>query len=325
MSVAEFLLNNPLADLGGLTFCVVHLCLIAALLIIGRLGLRSLDETAALPQIPTPVHPDPYEVAYLHGGDRLVTQTVTFNLIEQGYLQLSQDHQPLIRQATNPPALQRLLPLERTIFTYFASPAPVAEIAQKRSLLDQIKIYFDEAVTPPPRRATTRSLRNQIKPYYDGYNQILHKKEMLASMAMKGRAWGNILSLASIIVVFGAYKGYVAVERANVSLFLIALLSLIGIALVIYWCRLPRLSERGRIYLKQLQQAFKDLKSRPDLIPSAQPQSDLTLAMGLFGPKALAGTNYDSFQAALTHTRTTSNMSWNTLRVWERWVRNFWK
>jgi uncharacterized protein (TIGR04222 family) len=298
LPVTEFLLNNPLADLSGFTFWLLFLGLVVALVIIGRLGLRSLDETASLPQIPTPVHPEPYELAYLRGGQAGLIDTVMFNLIDQGYLHFNnQSAEATVRQATHPPAWQRLLPLERLVFDHLARPIRPADLLQQPDLAAQ------------------------LRPYFARYDQILLKKEMLTSSSMRWQAWTNLVNLILVIILFAGYKGYVALQKTNVSLFMITVFSLIGIAAVVYWGRLPRLSERGRIYLAQLQRAFSELKTRPDLTPSPQAQGRLTLALGLFGWPALAGTRYDPLQAALAKPATSSTGRDIAIRLWERWVR----
>lgn len=297
----EILLNNPLTNLDSSTFQLVYICLIAALLIIGRLGLRSLDETAARPALPSPRQPNPYELAHLRGGLREVTRTAIFSLVERGYLQVRPSDLPTLVQANQPPALGLLLPLESAIFNHFTTPVTAAEIFQANSpLLAQVKLHC----TP--------------------FEDILHKKELLVSSEMKLKAWGNIVLLGLIIIIFGGYWVYAANANGRGGSLMVVLLGLVGLALVVYLCRLPRLSERGRLYFKQLQTDFYALQVRPTEATAgpAGPYSNLTVAVSLFGSSVLSGTVYSPFQQMFQEPDSASGSDGGGVsRWWQRLVR----
>ena len=85
-----------------------------------------------------PSHPDPYEIAYLRGGENEVTRVTVFSLIQQGYLQISQKSTSRRRLATeqrigssparSDPALP--LPGNADVLVGFSQPRTAAEIFQ---------------------------------------------------------------------------------------------------------------------------------------------------------------------------------------------------
>jgi len=298
----EILLNNPLTNLDSSTFQLVYICLIAALLIIGKLGLRSIDESAARPELPTPRQADPYELAYLRGGVAEAARTAVFSLLERGYLQLRQSHLPSLSQAPHPPALAALSPLETTVFHHFAGPTTDSNLF-----------------------AANSPLLAQLKADCAPYEEILHKKELLTSQAMQFKVWTNILLLALILALFGGYWGYAALVNQTGGAFMVGLLGLVGIALLIYLCRLPRLSERGRLYWQQLQRTFHELQVQPTdpAFPSValSPYSNLTVAVSLFGSEVLSGTAYSPFQQMFQDLQAETDPPGGMSRLWQRLVR----
>src|SRR5438067_4383703 len=77
-------LLDAIATMPGPQFLVLYACVIALTLFVCRLLLRRADSTAALPPALVPSEPDPYEIAYLRGGEKELTRLLICELIERG-------------------------------------------------------------------------------------------------------------------------------------------------------------------------------------------------------------------------------------------------
>ena len=88
----NWFLHNTFADLPGPLFLTVYLSAIVATIVGAVWTLRRADPTSKfdLPEIPT--HPDPYEIAYLRGGDNEVLRAALFGLIAKGNIEIVPDN-----------------------------------------------------------------------------------------------------------------------------------------------------------------------------------------------------------------------------------------
>ena len=77
-----------IADMPGPLFLFVYGSVIGLTLVSCWWWLRQGDPTSSLPPVQTPSAPDPYEVAYLRGGENEVLPVVLFRLLQQGALQV---------------------------------------------------------------------------------------------------------------------------------------------------------------------------------------------------------------------------------------------
>jgi uncharacterized protein (TIGR04222 family) len=82
------ILHNPLAEMYGPDFLRLYGVVIAITLGVCWLMVSVADKTKSLSLPLIPANPNPYEIAYLQGGENQVAQLTVFNLIERGLLQV---------------------------------------------------------------------------------------------------------------------------------------------------------------------------------------------------------------------------------------------
>lgn len=91
--------------------------LIAGLIVIGYRFFLTHDPTIKLPAIAVPSELDPYEIAYLCGGERRVLELAGFGLLQKGYLEIDDDR---LQRSETSPDLTQLKPIERKILEWFS-------------------------------------------------------------------------------------------------------------------------------------------------------------------------------------------------------------
>lgn len=270
---------NPIANMYGPDFLLFYAFVIGITLVICWCNVRYLDPPTqvALPLIPT--KPDPYEIAYLRGGENEVTRLAIFDLIQRGYLQIAGDY---IEKAHDQPHPSNLSAIERDVFSWFSSPRKAREIFQL-------------------------SLPLSVKQHCTIYEQRLQNEKLLLPDELKRIAervnWIGIL----IILGLGGYKLSVALVNGRFNVVFLIIMGFISLVLLGIVSNPPRLSHRGRAYLYLIQQTFAGLKGQ---VSSAAPNStdlSLMLPVAVFGVGMLAGTPYGDFEQMFHRSTTTSS------------------
>lgn len=271
-------LHNPLADMYGPDFLRFYAGVMAATLIMAWWWrVRAGNPTALLPPLSLPANPDPYEIAYLRGGENEVMRVVAFGLIQRSYLQVTEEKLWIfsmgqkLTQAPKHPDPRHLSPLEREIFDFFASPSKAADIFQSSSLSAGVRGYC-------------RDYEERLKK-----DQLLSPPEVRAAARHAG--WTGTL----VILGLGGYKFAVALAKGRHNVWFLILMAIVSLTILMFVCRPPRLSRRGKDYLKRLQAVFKLLKSRAAVPRSGVPDLTLLLLVSLFGVNVLSGTSYAYF------------------------------
>jgi len=262
----DTLLHNPIADMYGPYFLLFYGFVIAATLIICRQLVQDPTKNQPLPLIP--VEPDPYKIAYLRSQETGVAHVVLFNLIQQGYLQVSEK---TISQAPNYPDTDRLKPIESQVFHKFSNPATAN---------------------------TALWLATQcVLPFCNMYEEKLQNEQLLYAAKWQQHNLKVGLIGAMIIFSLGAYKLLIALGKGRYN---VGFLILMGVCSIIYllWfvSQQPRLSHLGSKYLQQLQGTFIRL---PKVTNNPSVFNNNLLVVALFGVVSLAGTAYDSYYQAL--------------------------
>lgn len=281
----DWLLHNPVADMYGPTFLVFYAVTIVLTLTTCLLVLRASDWTARLSPPVIPQNPDPYEIAYLRGGENEVARSVIFALVQRGFLRLASRGGPAVEQAEKPKEEERrsMSSMERRVFDWFSKPHTVNGL-------------FDEEALP-----------RHLKPFCAAYEQKLQSEKLLTPTDLHGRTRQVMLAGAAIILGLGGYKLLVALSRGRFNVVFLILLAAAGTFVLSRLCRTGRLSRRGRVYLAKLQLAFERLRLRP--LPQTAPVGGggdgaalaafdpaLLLLVGVYGVSALAGTPFDSYR-----------------------------
>lgn len=279
----DWLMHNAVADMRGPVFLLFYGGVIAATLAACYLVARRLDWTARMPPPAVPPAPDPYEIAYLRGGENEVARSVIFALVQRDALRVVGQSKELIEQVPGRPDRRALDTIERRVFDWFAEARTVKEIFRPGSL---------------PAHLTS---------FCAPYEQKLQREKLLTPPELRQRVRQLLILGGLLIVGLGGYKLLVALSRGRSNVAFLAVMGVVGVVLLVKVCRAPRLSRRGRAYLEKLQLAFERLRYHP---AAAAPASaahaagatahafdpSLLLMVGVFGVGALAGTQYDYYQ-----------------------------
>ena len=136
---------NPITEMNANEFLGFYMVLILTVIIICWWKSNRSDWTADLAPPPVPADLDPYEIAYLRGGENEVTRLAIVSLTERGYLEVKSttnevfsgtlallsldDSSPqFIAQVDNGPNPEELSPLERAVFDWFAAAKETSKV-----------------------------------------------------------------------------------------------------------------------------------------------------------------------------------------------------
>jgi uncharacterized protein (TIGR04222 family) len=268
--------SSSIANMHGSDFLVLYGCVITITFFVSA-RLVQPTKNQALPLIPTA--PDPYEIAYLHSEARGVVKVAVIDLIQQSYLEITENS---IKQAKNHPDLSNLTPIQREAFDWFSTPrTPIT---------------------------TVSLLTEHIQPHCTVYQQQLQNEQLLNSEQIKAKKWQIALIGTLIIVGLGSFKLIVALIHGRHN---VGYLILMGILSLYFLWSICKVAQRrtclGEAYLKQLKETFFQLKQRVKTVVASE--VDYNLVVALFGFDALAGTHYDYFQKILSPVITTRTSS----------------
>jgi len=291
----EWLWQNPIADMRGPAFLLFYACASAATIAACALVSRRLDWTGAMPPPHVPPAPDPYEIAYLRGGENEVARAVVFALMRSGHLRVTQQGKKSLIERTGPPVPAASLgQFERRAYGWFDHPRESAEVFQRGGLAEKLRRHCAD------------------------YEQKLRGEKLLTPPEVGERARLVRLSGLAVIAGLGAYKLAVALSRGRTNVFFLILLGAVALFVLFKACRSPRLSRRGRAHLERLRTAFDRLKGAgtnlTETAETARESADghgahaapggldpALLALGVFGMAALAGADQTNYARAFHH------------------------
>src|SRR6186713_403689 len=82
-------MSNPLTEMTGPHFLVLFAILISVVALVCWWRQWSRDTSAELSPLPSPQTPDPYEIAYLRGGESELARVLIVSLAERNYLKVT--------------------------------------------------------------------------------------------------------------------------------------------------------------------------------------------------------------------------------------------
>jgi uncharacterized protein (TIGR04222 family) len=285
-----WLLHNLIADLYGPYFLVFYALVIVSVIVASYASVRAIDRTADLgpPRIPKII--DPYEIAYLRGGENEVARVAIASLVQRGLLKIAKKETWKAKTQTievgRPPESGELGPIEACVLKGARFPATAQSFFQYGGVTSSL-------MEPCAR-----------------YEADLAENNLLAPKEMK-EAGARVWSLGSAIILgLGGYKLAVALMKGHGNVAFLCILGVVGVISLGFAClRLPRLSHLGKAYLERLKLACIKLKDqmKPDAsladiwdlsgdagkARTATAYSDGLLAVGIFGVATLAGTQLD--------------------------------
>ncbi|HEX7174131.1 MAG TPA: TIGR04222 domain-containing membrane protein [Pyrinomonadaceae bacterium] len=299
----EWLWYNPIADMRGPTFLLFYACASAATIAVCAMLSRQLDWTGSMQPPPLPSTPDPYEIAYLRGGENEVARTAVFALMRSGHLHVIQRGKKSLIERTGPPAPTAALGhFERRAYGWFDHPQESAAVFRQGGLAEKLRRHCAD------------------------YEQKLRGEKLLTPPEASDRArLVRLLGLA-VIAGLGAYKLAIALSRGRTNVIFLILLGAVALVVLFKVCRSPRLSRRGRAHLERLRTAFDRLKgggqtltetatmareSADERGPYATPGGldPALLTLGVFGVAALAGADHDNYTRAFNRSTATADSS----------------
>lgn len=270
---------NPIANMHGPLFLLFYAFVIGVTLLVCRLSLQR-DSTTNLPLPLIPTNPDPLEIAYLRGGENEVTRLVVLDLIQRGYLEIDKQN---INQPINRPNVNILTSLERDVLNHFLSPRKANQIF-KSQLLGKVK-----------QHCTVYEQRLQ--------NEQLLSSETASSFARR-IAWKGKL----IILGLGSYKLIIAVINGHSNVMFLVFMAITSIIILTNVCKVPRLSDRGKAYLKALQQTFAQLKNQvSNHTDNSGDLNNILLPVAVFGVSILAASPFAEYEKLFHISAATAN------------------
>jgi uncharacterized protein (TIGR04222 family) len=270
----DWLIENPIANMYGPYFLLFYGSIVAITLFLCWRKMRSDDWTVTMPLPAVPSTFDPYEMAYLRGGENEVTRAVIFALLQRGFLTITEDNsEQYIEQVSTNLDRHQLSIIERRVFDWFST---------RRSAKN---IFNSDGLTP------------HLKSFCVVYEQRLQSERLLTPDDIKTKARGTLAVGALIIVGLGAYKFMAAIINGFYNVFFLLVIGGVGVYILRQVCKQPRVSARGNAYLKRLQLAFENLKTVPTAAsPTMASVDPMLMLVGLYGAGVLADSVYDPYR-----------------------------
>lgn len=231
-------------DLRGPDFLFFYLVLGSVVLAILFFLRRFIDPVGAVKVDMS----DPYFIAFLRGGKNEVLRVATLSLVHRKLLKVSNT----LVSVTSPGVVDSVrVPVEQKLLAYFTKTAEGASV------------FSDSACSFVA----------------ESYGEPLEQLGLLPDASVQSRR-SIVLTLALLFLLgFALLKILVALSRGHTNIgFLIALAAIFGF--MAFRIVSPRLTERGRGILKDLQFLFGPLRSRP---AGSLGYNDVTLLAAVFG------------------------------------------
>jgi uncharacterized protein (TIGR04222 family) len=286
----DFLLDNPLASMEGVTFIVLFIIFnVFTLAIVGILR-SNIDDTDKLPAPAIPPRVDPYEVAFLRGGVNEMARSLIFSLVQKGHAEIVPgEKEGRIRRTVGPTDTKWLSDHERAALNWLEAEREAKEV-------------FDDAT------GLTHALQQAVAQY----EIDLANRRLLVPDEYRSQAKRYALAAVALIVAVGGYKTVVAIIAWRYNVIGAIVITIIGAIIAASMASLPRMTKLGKKYLERLQAAFEDLKyrsqapyigsagsARPILAEGGYAGVDpLLLSVGVFGTGILTGTVFANYNDA---------------------------
>jgi uncharacterized protein (TIGR04222 family) len=279
----EFLLDNPLAMMDGIYFLILY-SFVTFFSVTGLGYLKERLDTSyklSTPAIPPDI--DPFEIAYLRGGENELVRTLIFSLRQKGLIVIAAgDKRAYLRPAPEASA-SGLSDIERRTLDW---------IGADRDVNQTFKGSF--------------SLIKALDRWTNLYQQQLEQRQLLmpAEWNAKIRRWK--WTSVSIIVGLGGYKFIAALAHGNWNIIFTVLLLTGGLIAALIVGRTRRRTKLGDLYLDRLKLVFEPIKTQATRNIEAGPVpagnlasvDPLLVSVGVFGAAALAGSLYPDYNEA---------------------------
>ncbi len=277
----NFLTDNFIANMHGPEFLTFFALAVMVVYVISAIVLRILNPARRLAPPSITNDPNPYEIAYLRGGENEVLRLLVLELIQRGYLRTEDAR---IVAATAGPDPRHLEDLPKIVYEHLAGSQMNA------------KEMFESDLPGIVKRA--------CEPFEENFSS---ESLILNDQALRLR-WRVGIPAAIAIAALSGYKLCVALSRGRTNIEFLVIMTAVALVLLAVVCAaaLPRLTSRGKEYLADLRVAFNQLKPTSHYTTATAMDPHLLLLAGIFGTAVLAGTAYagynDVFKRASTGT-----------------------
>jgi uncharacterized protein (TIGR04222 family) len=292
----DFLFDNPLASMYGPYFLVFYILFIILTVIGYRLLRNRLDKTAQFTVPPIPHNPDPFEIAFLRGGANELARAVVFSLAQKNLLKFDNNDKFSLISPTGIQFESRTLsPIERAALDWFGTTRDTKEMFHLKDGLTQT-----------------------LKPYYETFQNRLEMQNFFPDEEMKKRNIRLTLQAFLIFSGVGAYKLIAALSSGFTNILGIVVVTIIGMLVLGFAAKMPRLTKLGKTYLERLQMAFDRIKPSNNNEASLQTSirsatfaavDPFLLSVGVFGGAALAGTIYSDYNRTFEKAQSQASVS----------------
>ena len=143
----NWLLNNPVTGIDSEYLLLFYAMAIGAVIRACYKSVRSADRTRRMEPPEVPARPDPYELAYLRGGEPEVTRIAIMSLLQHGLLQITESRdwsstdlvilEEVDRGRTPEPG--ELSPIEASIMKWTGFPAVRRQIYEPGGIPDLLR------------------------------------------------------------------------------------------------------------------------------------------------------------------------------------------
>jgi uncharacterized protein (TIGR04222 family) len=239
-----------------------------------RWHLRAPADEARVVEVPSEL--DPYAVAYLSNKDNQAINAALVNLVHMGALKASPENGTMLRADPLP---EDAHPFEKRVHTMVNSTkgSPVADIREYAS-----------------------SLAAPIADYLKSLHLLVATPTAITATIIP-------LLIALLVPAIGAFRIHLGLERGMPVGFLVALTIAASIVALFGFARRPHRNRRGDKVLADLKRTNYSLEGRTWSFDHGRSESDLPLAVGLFGLGALGTSSAEAED--LTKTLTPKNGS----------------
>jgi uncharacterized protein (TIGR04222 family) len=278
----DILFNNPIANMSGPAFLALFFGLTIVSVLVFNLLKRSFDWTSKMPIPNIPHEIDPFEIAYLRGGENELTRSVVFSLTKKGFLEITNEAKTsFISQTKTQPNWTELSQIERNVLPFF-------------QITRETKDIF-----------TANGLVSIVAPFATVCKSKANLAHFLTPEEVKSKTKIAALIFAGLIAFLAVYKLYLAFLGGISNVLFLVVFLVISIVVFGMMSKTSRLSSLGKKYLESLQTAFDRLKNINGVANNQfVPQTTFgaidptLLAVGIFGTGILAGSAYGDYEQA---------------------------
>lgn len=256
-------LANVILETGATSFLLVLILLMALTLAVGWMVSLLMDRSGALEPLKVEDEPDPYAIAYLRAGAAEIIQVIVFDLTQRGFLLLATEESVFrtehwVMPHPTHPDESFLSPLERAVFLQAAARLRLSDLIQEPALLGTVEATMEPIA------------REQVK------QQLIFSARTRTTLL-----WVRAIGLGAVLIL-GGYRLLVTQD----TLLMAGLVLGLALAGILWSASARKLTERGRRYLEDLEDAYDDLRARQER------QDRLLISHGLllsaiYGPRAI--------------------------------------